>query len=70
MIKKAITYFLIILVIIFMVVTLLGVWGIIDLDNILRKLLISLLVIFVSSAVVMFIFSVLTRDDDRRNEGK
>jgi hypothetical protein len=48
-----------------MVVTLLGVWDLIDLDNILRKLLISLLVIFVSSAVVMFIFSVLMKDDDK-----
>lgn len=65
MVKKTITYFLIILVILFMVVTLLGVWDLIDLDNILRKLLISLLVIFVSSAVVMFIFSVLMKDDDK-----
>lgn len=61
-VKKVVSYVLIALVLFFTVIGLLGVWEIIDLYNIVPKLLGSLLIIFVSSAVILFIFTVLIKD--------
>ncbi len=60
--KKIIVWSLIILVLIFTIVALLGIWDLIDLDAVVRKLLISLVVIFASSAVILFIYSVLGKE--------
>ena len=62
-VKKFISYFLVILVVFFTVVALLNIWEIIDLDFVMRKIFMSLLVIFGSVAVVLFIFSVLLNDN-------
>ncbi len=62
-IKKFISYILIGLVIIITIITLLGIWEIIDLGDIGTKIVGSLLVIFAASAVILFIFAVLIKDD-------
>ena len=60
--KKIIIWFLILLVLIFTVIALLGIWDIIDLDRVVRKLLLSLVVIFASAAVILFIYRVMGKE--------
>ena len=62
-IKKAVSYVLIGLVLVFTIIALLGIWGIIDLEQVMVKVLYSLLIIFAASAVILFIFSVLIKDE-------
>lgn len=63
-VKKIVSYVLIVLVLMFTVIAVLGVWEIIDLNNIIQKIMTSLLIIFAASAVVLFIFSVLIKDNE------
>ena len=65
-VKRIISYILIAFVLFFTLVTLLGIWDIIPLDEVIRKALYSLFVVFISSVVVLFIFTVLIKDDDRK----
>jgi heme A synthase len=62
-IKKIISYVLIVLVLFFTVIALLGIWDVINLDDIIKKMFVSLMVIFAAAAVILFIFAVLIRDD-------
>ncbi len=66
--KKIISYILISMVLVFTVVALLGIWDIIDLENVLIKAMSSLLVVFVASAVVLFIFGVVLKEDFKGNQ--
>ncbi len=61
-IKKTIAYFFTVLVLIFAVIAILGIWDIIELDNLIRKMFGSVLVIMAASAVIVFLFGVLIRD--------
>lgn len=63
-IQKIISYILIALVLFFTIIGLLGVWEIIDLQNIVPKMLGSLLIIFVSSALVLFIVKVILKEQE------
>jgi hypothetical protein len=63
-VKKVISYLLIGLVVVFTVIALLGIWDIISLEEIVRKMFLSLMVVFAASAVILFIFSVLIKDSD------
>lgn len=63
-VKKVISYFLIALVLLFTAVALLGIWDIISLEDIIKKMFVSLMVVFAAAAVILFIFSVLIRDDE------
>ena len=63
-IKKVISYFLLILVLVFTIIALLGIWDIISLEDIIRKMFVSLMVVFAAAAVILFIFSVLIKDDE------
>ncbi|MBN1183576.1 MAG: hypothetical protein JXB49_14900 [Bacteroidales bacterium] len=65
--KKIVSYLLIVLVLFFTVIALLGIWEIVDLRHVVQKTLGSLLVVFASSAIVLFIFSVLIKDDNKKN---
>lgn len=67
-IKKVISYFLIVLVLIFTIIALLGIWDIISLEDIIRKMFVSLMVVFAAAAVILFIFSVLIKDDGPKEE--
>ena len=48
----------------FTIVALLGIWDIISLQDIIKKMFVSLMVVFAAAAVILFIFSVLIRDED------
>lgn len=50
-------------------VSVLAIWDVIDINDILSKSLSSLLVIFVSSAITLFIFSVLYQDNSPKYSG-
>ena len=62
--KKTVAYILIGLVLTFTVLAILGIWEVINLDYILKKIVLSLLVVFVASAVILFVFSILIRDNE------
>jgi hypothetical protein len=62
--KKIVSFILIGLVLFFTLLALLGIWDIINLEQVMSKLLYSLLTLFASSAVILFIFSVLIKDDN------
>lgn len=64
--KKIIGYLLVLMVLISTVVAILGVWGIIDLEDLFTKIFSTLLIIFVSSAVFLFIFSIVLRDEPNK----
>jgi len=63
-VKKVISYFLIALVLLFTAIALLGIWDIISLEDIIKKMFVSLMVVFAAAAVILFIFSVLIKDDE------
>jgi hypothetical protein len=67
-IKKSVSYILIGLILVFTIIAILGIWGLIDinLQKIMLNTLYSLLVIFASSAVILFIFTVFIKDDDKK----
>jgi len=64
-VKKITSYLLIGLVLLFTVVALLGIWDIIPLEKIMMKMISSLIIVFASAAVVLFIFSVLIKDPNQ-----
>lgn len=66
--KKITSYILITFVLIITVVSLLGIWDIISLEDVMRKIFTSLFIVFVASVIVLFIFSVLIRDTEEKRE--
>ena len=67
-VKKVVSYILITLVLLFTVIAVLGVWEFIDLSNVIQKIMSSLLIIFAASAVVLFIFTVLIKDNGQSKQ--
>ena len=63
-IKKVISYFMIALVMVFTVIALLGILEVISLEDIVKKMFVSLMVVFAAAAVILFIFSVLIKDQE------
>jgi hypothetical protein len=66
--KRIIAYILTGLVLLFAVVTLLGVWGFIDLEDLFIKMFKSVVVILATAAIIVFIFAILIRDDGQKHE--
>ena len=62
-IRKITGYILVGLIIVFTMVAILGIWGLIDLEQVFTKVMSSLLVVFIASAVVLFITTVLIKED-------
>ena len=52
------------LVMVFTVIALLGIWEVISLEDIVKKMFVSLMVVFAAAAVILFIFSVLIKDQE------
>ncbi|MGM0497142.1 MAG: hypothetical protein ACQESJ_04445 [Bacteroidota bacterium] len=67
-IKSITAYVLIALILVFTIISLLGVWDIISLDQIVMKIISSLLIIFVASAVALFIFTMFLKKQDEENQ--
>ncbi|MBE0652800.1 MAG: hypothetical protein IH594_03320 [Bacteroidales bacterium] len=66
-IKKVIAYFLSGLVLAFCILAILGIWNIIELENLLSRMFQSMMVILAASAVIVFIFAILLRDNRRED---
>lgn len=69
-IRKGVAIILVTLVLFFTVLSILAIWDIIEIEDVLRKSLSTLLVIFISSAVVLFIFAIIYKSDDNGNKPK
>ncbi|MBN1159360.1 MAG: hypothetical protein JXA61_08255 [Bacteroidales bacterium] len=67
MMKKVVSYILIAMVLIFTVVAILGIWDIIDLRNVMMNAILTLIIIFAASAVILFIYTVFMRDTERKD---
>jgi hypothetical protein len=63
--KKFVGYILVTLILIFTIIGVLGVWDVINLHDVIGKFMLSLLIIFIASAVALFIFSVVLKDDHK-----
>jgi len=68
MFRRGIAILLAILAMFFTVMSILAVWDIINIQHIISKTLTTLLIIFVSAAVMLFIFSVLYKPDADKKE--
>lgn len=64
MFRRGISMLLALLALFFTVMAILAVWDIINIEHIISKTLTTLLIIFVSAAVMLFIFSVLYKPDN------
>tara|TARA_B100000809_G_scaffold256621_2_gene296894 strand:- start:611 stop:832 length:222 start_codon:yes stop_codon:yes gene_type:complete len=64
MFRKGISVLLAVLTLFFTTLAILGIWEIIDIKNIAWKSLYSIFVIFIASAVILFIFSVIYKGSD------
>ncbi len=66
--KQIIVWFLVLLIIVFTIIAILGIWDVIDMEKVVRKLLETLVVIFASGAVILFIFSVVGKELEEGKE--
>jgi hypothetical protein len=69
-VKKIIAYTLSILVLLFSVVAILGIWEIVDIEDLIARMFKSLMVILAAAAVVVLIFSILDRPERREEEDR
>lgn len=69
-VKKIIGYLLVLIVLLFTIIGILGVWGVINVEDIGQKVIVSLLIVFAASAVLLFIFSIVLRDDTDNRPGQ
>jgi hypothetical protein len=51
----------------FTIIAILGIWDVIDLQNIMMNTIFSLIVIFAASAIILFIYTVFMKDQDSTN---
>ena len=68
-VKKIIAYTLSLLVLLFSIVAILGIWEVVDIEDLIARMFKSLMVILAAAAVVVLIFSILDRPE-RRDEGE
>ena len=64
-VRKFAAIALVALVLFFTAISILAIWDIIQIEQILQKSLSTLLVIFVSSAIALFIFAVLYKAEEK-----
>lgn len=67
-VKRIIAYTLSVLVLLFSLVAILGIWDVVDIQFLIARMFKSLMVILAAAAVVVLIFSLLDRPDRRDPE--
>lgn len=67
MFRKGISILLAMLTLFFTTLAILGIWEIIEVKNIAWKSLYSIFVIFIASAIILFIFSVIYKNGEENN---
>jgi hypothetical protein len=68
-IKRIIAYTLSVLVLLFSLVAILGIWDIVDIEYLIARMFKSLMVILAAAAVVVLIFSILDRPERPETRG-
>ena len=66
-VKKIIAYTLSALVLLFSIIAILGIWEVVDIEDLIARMFKSLMVILAAAAVVVLIFSILDRPE-RKDE--
>ena len=64
MIRKVFSVILASLVLFFTVICILAIWDIIDVERIFQRSLATMFVLFISSAIMLFIFAVVYKGDE------
>ena len=62
-VKRIIAYTLSVLVLLFSLVAILGIWEIVDVEDLIARMFKSLMVILAAAAVIVLIFSILDRPE-------
>lgn len=62
-VKKIIAYTLSVLVLLFSIIAILGIWEIVDVEDLIARMFKSLMVVLAAAAVVVLIFSILDRPE-------
>ena len=62
-VKRIIAYTLSVLVLLFSIVAILGIWDVIDIEYLISRMFKSLMVILAAAAVIVLIFSILDRPE-------
>lgn len=65
MIRKVFSVILATLVLFFTVICILAIWDIIDVERIFQRSMATLFVLFISSAIMLFIFAVVYKTDEQ-----
>ena len=63
MFKKSISYLLAIMVVIFSLLAILSIWDVIVIKHVFSKSLKTLFVLFLASAIILFIFQVVNKEE-------
>lgn len=69
-VRKITGFILVGIILIFTVLAILGIWEVINLEDVVEKLFKSLLAVFVASAVVLFITTVLIKEEQQPPKDK
>jgi len=64
MVRKVFSVILATLVMFFTVISILAIWDVIEIERIFQKSMATLLVLFISSAIMLFIFAVIYKGND------
>lgn len=64
-VKRIIAYTLSALVLLFSIIAILGIWDVVDIEDLIARMFKSLMVILAAAAVVVLIFSILDRPERR-----
>ena len=67
-VKKIIAFTLSILVLLFSLVAILGIWEVVDIEHVIARMFKSLMVILAAAAVVVLIFSIFDRPERKEGE--
>jgi hypothetical protein len=62
-VKRIIAFTLSVLVLLFSLVAILGIWDVVDIEYLIARMFKSLMVVLAAAAVVVLIFSILDRPD-------
>lgn len=65
MIRKAFSVILATMVLFFTVLCILAIWDIIEVERIFQRSVATLFVLFISSAIMLFIFAVIYKQDEK-----
>ncbi len=67
-VKKSASYILVTVVIISTLIAILSVWNLIDLENVIWKIMQTLFVVFISAILILFIYNILLREPFKKDD--